>query len=113
MTDRVVTWPTKAPDSNLDYTLDLTAWAGSDTVNAASVTSITPTGTSLTVSSPNLSAAPLVTVMINGGTHGTRYAIEFLITSAAGLEDVVVALLPVVDPALVVADRVGANQVGG
>lgn len=108
MADRITTWAKKAPDSVLDYALDLTAWAGGDTISGVTLVSKTPAD--ITVGTPDLANKPVIVTWLSGGTHGTRYALEFKATTAGGRQDVFVVKIDVVDPAVIVAGAVGANQ---
>lgn len=113
VSDRVVQWPTKPPGSRLDYAFDLTGWlaaAPGDTITSASV-GAEPNDGSLSVDAPEIDGAK-ITIWVEGGEHGTRYAVTVDFETADGRTDQVVALLPVEGLAEAVEDRVGADQVG-
>jgi len=73
---------TKDPGATLDYTIDFTAWLGSDTIATALVT--TPAG--LTEASES-NTTTKVTVWLSGGTVGQSYTVTCRITTTAGRVD--------------------------
>ena len=73
---------TKDPGATLDYTVDFTAWLGTDTIATASVT--TPPG--LTEASES-NTTTKVTVWLSGGTVGQSYTVTCRITTVAGRID--------------------------
>ena len=115
MADRIINWPEKPPEARLDYLADLTVWAAQalgDVIDEVALVGIEPDDGELVVDTPTITNG-VVTAWISGGTHGTRYAITIEFSTSGGREDRFVALLPVVDLAERVADRVGADQTGG
>ena len=112
MAERTVDWPSKAPQSVLDFTLDLAGWLSTspgDTLTVATVAEVVPAG-ELIIAAPSITGAA-ITLWISGGIHGTRYAVTVGFETAGGREDRVIALLPCVDPAEAVESRVGAGQI--
>lgn len=73
----------KDPEAVLDYEVDWTSWlAVGETITARTVT--VPAG--ITKNSDS-EAGGVVTVWLSGGTAGTSYTIECLITTSAGRTD--------------------------
>ena len=71
----------KAPGSTLDYSLDITAWLGADTVVSASAGVAPSSGLTITTQP---TAGSVLTVWLTGGTAGTNYAVTFTVSTAAG-----------------------------
>jgi hypothetical protein len=69
----------KDPDSVLDYTLDWSAWLGSDTI----LTSSFLVDTGLTKKSDSKTTTT-TTVWLSGGTAGTNYGVTNRITTVSG-----------------------------
>lgn len=75
--------PLKDPSAVLDYVFDWTEWlAAAETITSHTVT--VPTGLTLESST---AASGIVTAWISGGTVGTTYRVECLITTSAGRKD--------------------------
>jgi len=77
----------KDPEAELDYAWDWSDWLDATTTPAESITSHTvtvPTGLTLESST---AASGIVTAWISGGTVGTTYRVECLITTSAGRKD--------------------------
>jgi hypothetical protein len=106
------TWPAKAPGAALDYTADLTSWlaqAPGDPLASVTVVSVTPSDL-IVVKGPDISGAPLVVIWLGGGTHETEYAVVLAPVTDLGRTDAFVFLISVIDPFLVVSDRIGAGM---
>ena len=94
-----LTWPTKAPDDVLDYTLDFCDWlcdAGDDTISAATAevaAANAPVGTFEITSTAFTDQQ--VTIFVSGGNAGAVYDIRLTITTAAGRVLAIDAWLPV------------------
>jgi hypothetical protein len=73
----------KAPDSILDYTLDITSWLGRDSVVTASA-SVQPNGSGDITITEQPSTKPYLTVWLSDGNAGTNYSITFTVNTAAG-----------------------------
>ena len=75
--------PLKDPSAVLDYVFDWTEWlAAAETITSHTVT--VPTGMTLESST---AASGIVTAWLSGGTVGTTYRVECLITTSAGRTD--------------------------
>lgn len=70
----------KDPDASLRYTIDWSAWLGSDTIAGAPAWSV-DAGITLVGSSNTTTTA---TVTLSGGTEGTTYKARCRVTTAAG-----------------------------
>lgn len=73
----------KDPSAELDYTLDWSAWLGTDTI--ATSTWTVPSG--LTQPKDATSTATAATVWVGGGTPGQKYTVTNRIVTAAGRAD--------------------------
>ena len=73
----------KDPQAVLDYAVDWSTWAGTDTPVTATW-QVTPTG--LTIASTVL-AGDIATVWLSGGTAGTAHTVTCHVTTAEGRED--------------------------
>lgn len=73
---------TKDPQATLDYTVDWSAWLGTDTI--ATSTWVLDAG--ITQTNASLSGA-LATVWVSGGSVGNTYSVTNRITTAAGRTD--------------------------
>lgn len=105
-------WPAKAPGAIQDYELDLSSWmarAPGDILLSAAVVSITPPN-QLSVTTLDLTAAPVVAAWLSGGVHGTEYSLVFQPVTANGRTDTFVTLIAVIDPVQIVAERIGPGQ---
>ena len=72
----------KDVDAVLDYEWDWSAWLGTDTIAAHTVTA----STGLTVESSEATTTA-VTAWLSGGTEGATYSVTCHIATAAGRED--------------------------
>lgn len=73
---------TKDPQATLDYTVDWSAWLGTDTI--ATSTWVLDAG--ITQANASLSGAQ-ATVWVSGGVAGHMYSVTNRITTAAGRTD--------------------------
>lgn len=73
----------KDPDADLDYTIDWSAWLGSDVI--ATSTWTMPDGSGIEMHDPSLNPAKTqTTVWLRGGTVGGPYRVANHIVTAAG-----------------------------
>lgn len=72
----------KDPQAVLDYTLDWSAWLGSDTISTA----VWAADTGLTVNSTSKTTTS-ATAWLAGGSDGTTYNVKNTITTAGGRTD--------------------------
>ena len=72
----------KDPDAILDYSIDWSAWLGSDTISTSSWS--VPTGITKVSDSKTTT---VTTIWLSGGTEGPTYAVVNHIKTAAGRED--------------------------
>ena len=96
---RVVVLEGKHPSEVVDYALDFDDWlVGAETLSA--ITSVT-VGSGITLGSggqaPAISGTTVV-FWLSGGTTGTTYAIEVIVTTSGGRTLVVDCQITVTDP---------------
>lgn len=72
----------KDPDSTLDYTIDWTAWLGTDTISTSTWT----IGSGLTKQT-DTKTSKTATVWLTGGTAGTDYTATNRIVTVGGRTD--------------------------
>ena len=75
----------KDPDAILDYSVDWSAWLGTDTI-ATSTWTLT-TGISQPVGKPATNTTTTTTVWLSGGKVGETYVVRNEIVTAAGRTD--------------------------
>jgi hypothetical protein len=79
----VARWPVHEPAEVADYTLDVSADLGTETLSGVSVT-VTPSGTGeLTPSALSVTGA-LITVWLSGGVAGRQYVVSITATTLGG-----------------------------
>lgn len=75
-------WPTKDPDSKLDYGINWLSWLDGDTISAS--TWIVPAGITKDPVLADDFTATTTRIWLTGGTAGTTYELTNRITTAAG-----------------------------
>jgi hypothetical protein len=87
-------WPIKQPDAELDYSLDVTADLGTDTIVAASI-SQAPSGTTETSIISLVVVGMVITAIISGGKAGRIYTTKIIAQTTAGLTHEWIVNLPI------------------
>jgi len=72
----------KDPDAVLDYSIDWSAWLGTDTIIVSTWT--VPTGI---VKASDSQTTTVTTIWLSGGTDGTAYSVVNRIVTAGGRTD--------------------------
>lgn len=93
-------WPNRAPDDQLDYTLDCTAWLADAADTLAAVTATIVPQDAPTALSPVYLAAVggLITVWLASGTPGETYTVKLAGTTNGGRAFAFQVSISVIDP---------------